>query len=145
MTIIDGTKQCPKCGRYPKFTIMGKGNRNNRRLEYGMLCSNSECSWSYFSIMYESRDKAIAEWNKKVMRHQESKTNTPWHTGTPTEGGLFLVLWNDTEEPMRRYSILHWNEYNGTWYDEETPSCNWGDEYHAEVIAWIPITPYEEN
>ena len=65
-----------------------------------------------------------------------------WHTGTPTEDGTFLVLWKDTEEPMRRFSVLHWNEYNDTWYDEETTYCNWGDEYHAEVIAWKKIEPY---
>lgn len=68
-----------------------------------------------------------------------------WHTGTPTEDGTFLVLWKDTEEPIRRYSVLHWNEYNDTWYDEETSYCNWGDEDHAEVIAWQRIEPYKEE
>lgn len=69
----------------------------------------------------------------------------PWHTGVPTEDGTFLVLWRDTEEPIRRYSVLHWNEYNDTWYDEETSYCNWGDEDHAEVIAWQKIEPYKEK
>lgn len=130
MTIIDGTKQCPKCGRYPKFTIMGKGNRNNRRLEYGMLCSNSECSWSYFSIMYESRDKAIAEWNKKVMRHQESKTNTPWHTGTPTEEGWYLCAYGDNF-----FCANYWYK-NG---------IGWRERWGGILLAWQKITPYEEK
>lgn len=68
-----------------------------------------------------------------------------WHTEKPTEDGTFLVLWKDTEEPIRRYSVLHWNEYNDTWYDEETSYCNWGDEDHAEVIAWQKIEPYKEK
>lgn len=78
-------------------------------------------------------------WQQSVLHEELSKS---WHTGTPTEDGTFLVLWKDTEEPMRRFSVLYWNEHNDTWYDEETTYCNWGDEYHAEVIAWQKIEPY---
>lgn len=76
---------------------------------------------------------------------KEGKISPVWHTEKPTEDGTFLVLWKDTEEPIRRYSVLHWNEYNDTWYDEETSYCNWGDEDHAEVIAWQRIEPYKEE
>lgn len=90
-----------------------------------------------------------AEYDKLKKEYDEIRkqlTNpSPWHAGTPTEDGTFLVLWRDTEEPIRRYSVLHWNEYNDTWYDEETSYCNWGDEDHAEVIAWQKIEPYKEK
>jgi len=81
-----------------------------------------------------SRERAIALWNRRL---------SPWHTGTPTKDGTFIVLWEDTDEQVERYSKLHFNEYNNTWYDEETLGCNWGDEYHAKVIAWMEIEPYK--
>ena len=147
MTIIDGTKQCPECGRYPKFTIMGKGSHNNRWLEYGLVCSNSECSWNRFSIMYKSRDKAIAEWNKKVMRHQESETNSPWHTGIPKEEGEYLcwvvfpeIICKDTEGSWK----CIWED--SKWYENQYEGkLLMVEDLGAKIIAWQKITPYEEN
>ena len=53
--------------------------------------------------------------------------NNPWHTGTPTEGGMFLVYLKD-----------------GT-YD----IYEFGKEYKAfeigfsDVVAWMPISPFK--
>ena len=67
----------------------------------------------------------------------------PWHTGEPTRTDcLYLVLWYDTEDEVRRYSVLHWHDQLHCWYDEETPYCLWGDEDRAEVVAWMPFKPY---
>ena len=83
------------------------------------------------------------EWNRQKVIERWNRRSNPWHTGTPTEDGTFIVLWEDTEEQVKRYSKLHFNEYNNTWYDEEALDCNWVDEYRAKVIAWMKIEPYE--
>lgn len=133
-------KPCPFCnGRAELKHYTIEGYEPDRM--YYVECS--KCGQTVvhgkFDTTYHSDkwaiNKAITVWNKRP---------NPWHTGTPTEDGTFLVLWKDTDEPMRRFSVLHWNEYNNTWYDEETTCCNWGDEDHAEVIAWQKIEPYEE-
>lgn len=100
---------------------------------------------NFYDILVAMVEEIKPYIQKEYPSDSDSDSPNTWHTGTPTEDGTFLVLWKDTEEQMRRFSVLHWNEYNDTWYDEETTYCNWGDEDHAEVIAWQKIEPYKET
>lgn len=69
-----------------------------------------------------------------------------WHKGEPTRTDcLYLVLWFDTEDKTYQYSVLHWHNQLHCWFDEETPSCLWGDEWKAKVVAWLPFEPYKED
>lgn len=119
----ENLKRCPFCGGNGRFSY-GFG--------YEIYCE--ECGSR--GNTYPSKEQAILRWNNRL---------SPWRTGTPTEDGTFIVLWEDTEEQVKRYSKLHFNEYNNTWYDEETSYCNWADEYRAKVIAWMKVDPYKES
>lgn len=54
---------CKFCGSQPKAT--SQINRKTRKVEFGHLCSNSNCEKSYFCIMYESLEKSSEIWNNK--------------------------------------------------------------------------------
>ena len=74
------------------------------------------------------------------------KPQSNWHTEEPTRTDcLYLVLWFNTEDKAYQYSVLHWHDQLHCWFDEETPSCLWGDEGIAKVVAWMPFKPYKEE
>lgn len=56
-------KQCPKCKHNAK-RVSSKEHHGN--YEYGVLCSNERCSWSYGWTMFNTRDAADKAWNLKV-------------------------------------------------------------------------------
>lgn len=82
-----------------------------------------------------AKEQAIEAWNKRP---------SPWHTGTPAEDGKYLVLWKDTDTGQEEYSMLMWHSMINSWYNLEMGAL-WHDEYHAEVIAWQKIEPFEET
>ena len=69
----------------------------------------------------------IKQAKETIIHHKE--TASPWHTGTPTEGGLFLVY------------------MKGGYYDV----CEFNDDYERwdigfkGVVAWQKIEPYKET
>ncbi|MBO5969277.1 MAG: Lar family restriction alleviation protein [Clostridia bacterium] len=60
---MDNLKPCPICGSRAKWCI--SSNRKHR-LEYGINCSNPKCGWSYAYTVFNSRENAMANWEKKV-------------------------------------------------------------------------------
>ena len=80
----------------------------------------------------------------RLIRHLLERSS--WHTGEPTRTDcLYLVLWFDTEDKAYQYSVLNWHDQLHCWFDEETPSCLWGDEWKAKVVAWMAFKPYKEK
>ena len=71
---------------------------------------------------------AIEAWNNRWMVPcEEGETEGNWHTGTPTEGGLFLVYLKDGT-----YDIYKFGKEYTAW-----------DIGFSDILAWMPITPYE--
>lgn len=67
-----------------------------------------------------NKERAIEAWNKRP---------NPWHTGTPSEGGRFLVcLKNGT------YDIYEFGKEYKAW-----------DIGFSDVLAWQKITPFEAS
>lgn len=72
-------------------------------------------------------------WQQRVLH--EELTDSPWHTGTPTEEGWYLLY---TSKPNASYHLAFYQF--GHWFST--------DEYcivREDVVAWMPIPPYEEN
>lgn len=130
-------KPCPFCGGEAYIKVESDSFSNIQSI---IRCSEC-CTTMVVDVDMTKSD----DWNKQKAIEKWNKRHSLWHTGTPTEDGTFIVLWEDTEEQVKRYSKLHFNEYNNTWYDEETLCCNWGDEGHARVIAWMRVEPYKEE
>jgi len=145
---MDKLKPCPFCGKEAiNYSPRQSGGLYECEISCrdryatfdeikGKRCLVSPSVIRYSDNLREAKEKVIKAWNTRP---------NPWHTGQPTEDGLYRVLWLDTDEDIKRYSDLFWNSGNDTWYDEVTPDCNWGDEWHAEVIAWMPFEPYKEG
>jgi len=111
--------------------------------------------WAFDTFLGQLKSsEAIYPQTIRVVEHLEKQiveivptheVGSNWHTGTPTKEDWYFVMWKDTDDNWTRFSALLWNNGNKTWYDDVTPETNWGDEYHAEVIAWMPIPPFKEG
>ena len=130
-------KPCPFCGgdvaivRGENCWFITRGIRGAKGCNCRLFMESDAFHKDDVVARREAKENLIKAWN----------TRNPWRTGQPTEDGLYRVLWLDTDEEIKRYSDLFWNSGNDTWYDEVTPDCNWGDEYHAKVLEWMPIEP----
>ena len=70
----------------------------------------------------------------------EEELDNPWHTGTPTEEGDYLVKL-DVEHNVYPYYVLKWNKKGWySHYDMDYPAC----PQHS-VLKWQKIEPYEEE
>ena len=58
---------------------------------------------------------------------EEEKSANPWHTGTPTEGGMYIVVTDIG------YDVWEFNEDFKAW-----------NLYFDNVKAWQKIEPYKE-
>lgn len=84
---------------------------------YGCGCTQTPIS---------SKNEAIEEWNKRA---------NPWHTGTPTEDGDYLLI---TKIMNLRYDVAHYKDGKFMSYHD----YYFNSEY---IIAWQKIEPYEEE
>ena len=104
-------KKCPFCGGK---AIVTKDVFNDNEMIY-VICENC---WAN-SGFCDKEDKAIRKWNKRT---------NPWHTGTPTEGGLYLVVTHEG------YDVWRFNKNFKAW-----------NLHFDKVKAWMPIPPFEAN
>lgn len=64
------------------------------------------------------------------------KTENPWHTGTPTEEGWYLIAFNYEFEEGVRYTTDYLKD--GKWAFPMVRDI-------SKIRAWMPITPFEEK
>ena len=88
-------------------------------------------------------------WQQKVLH--EELADYPWHTGTPTETGEYLVCirYDFGKEGYTTANYVEpYNPHTG-WYNLKPPSEEDGHEWckknGIEVIAWQKIEPYKEH
>ena len=81
----------------------------------------------------------------------EDDIDNPWHTGTPTESGEYLVCirYDFGKEGYTTADYVEpYNPHTG-WYNLKPPSVEDGNEWckknGIEVIAWQKIEPYKET
>lgn len=82
---------------------------------------------------------------------KDKKTSPPWHTGTPTESGEYLVCirYDFGKEGYTTANYVEpYNPHTG-WYNLKPPSEidaeKWCKEHGIEVLAWQKIEPYKEK
>lgn len=107
-------------------------------------CINCPCRYGVYCAVKDERVDSIA---CDMARPSDCPIvaeipDSPWHTGTPTEYGLYLVLWQNTEDNRQEYSVIYWHDHLHCWFDEKGGGL-WSDEYHAKVVAWQKIEPYK--
>lgn len=67
----------------------------------------------------------------------EELDENPWHTGTPTEEGDYLVAFRMSDNSVE-YGWCNWN--NGAW----DILCDYDPDTYT-IVAWMPIPPYKEK
>ena len=91
-------RNCPRCKSKPTFHVSPAGTRRSPRLEYGLLCSNPKCSWSYACTTYRAKEDAVDHWNEKVqafeMIETESERLIPCSCGGKAK--LIFEQWGST-------------------------------------------------
>ena len=63
----------------------------------------------------------------------DDNIDNPWHTGTPTEHGNYLCVFDDSNTPLYGWCI-----WDGKWH-----YLSGYDPYVYHMVAWMPIPPYE--
>ena len=76
---------CPKCQSEAVLISSPAGTKRDRHMEYGVCCSNKDCSWNYAYTSYRYQEQAAIEWNKKCrwqkMLDEESERLNPCSCG----------------------------------------------------------------
>ena len=106
-------KRCPFCGGEAGIIKYMDGT-------YCVECKNDNCNMIAMTVLADTEARAVEIWNTRP---------NPWHTGTPTEGGLYFV----------------YDKYCG--YAKRILKADISKEqlelaFH-DVVAWQKITPYE--
>ena len=103
-------KPCPFCG--------GEAIVRGSIVTYDHVA----CRKCNSAMLGDTKEEAIAKWNNRP---------SPWHTGTPTEEGTYLVF---IDNSFLNYVLVYW--YN---------DVGWGIDNPSDVIAWQKITPFEDS
>ena len=113
--MADKLELCPFCGG--EATLV-EDIYNDQLYNY-VICSNDDCNAN--TGRCDTEDEAITKWNKRA---------NPWHTGTPTDEGLYLCA---SEYKDCKYGLAYWD------------GIGFRTEQIARIIAWQKIEPYKEK
>ena len=109
----DNLKPCPFCGG--EATLVEDIYAD--KLYYYVTCATNNCDAN--TGRCDTEDEAITKWNNR---------RNPWHTGTPTEEGWYLLKVKSDDEII---------------YDtNRLIQCLWGLDWkyvHEEILAWQKI------
>lgn len=122
-------KPCPFCGGEVSLKDMG----------YFWMVSRSYKSSCKCRVFLESRafdrdNLGAMERAKERLIEKWSKRTNPWHTGTPTEDGQYLVCIKWRRSGNIQYEILNFSTETDEWIGAFMSKCN--------VIAWQKIELY---
>ena len=111
-------KQCPFCGGEARIREVSIGDSYDG---FTVECGN--CAVDIGNINTE--EEAIKLWNRRP---------NPWHTGTPTEKGWYLVREN---LEIKSYEEVYWNGENWDYYGNPIDG--------KSILKWQKIEPYESS
>ena len=110
-------KPCPFCG----------GEARLIEAECGTTIHAVECVLCQAKIgWFDEKERAIEAWNNR----------SNWHTGTPTEEGIYVCRMNTDYAP---WLVLDWK--NGMWFVNGTTQ-SFSDD--GDVVKWQKIEEGEE-
>ena len=126
-------KPCPFCGRKAGVSELTYPIKH-----YVVICSNEKCYAQMGDFM--SKEDAIEMWNTRP---------NPWHTGTPKEKGLYVVLTKVSMEGVSSsegtYILDYWDGYCFQYLKRKAMVYALTEPDTYGWVAWMPITPYEEK
>lgn len=109
-------------------------------LRYGLsfetgLIVRGEMTLEQVAKLYSITNERVRQIEKKVFKElSEGLTDSPWHTGIPTEEGWYLLKVKSDDEVI---------------YDtNRLIQCLWGLDWkyvHEEILAWQKIEPDKEE
>lgn len=112
-------KPCPFCGGEAEYSKVEKWESIPYGHEYHFVTCKNHCLEGLYA-RGNTKKETIKAWNNRP---------SPWHTGTPTEEGDFLLL---VDKGMPRYTLGRW-------------SGHWEFSNQDFVIAWQKIEPFKES
>lgn len=118
-------RKCPFCGGEARISELTYPMKH-----YTVICSNEKCYAEMGDFI--SNEDAIRMWNSRP---------NPWHTGTPTEEGWYLIQTKRVDVDTGRYIFKVGNLSDVLWFQSEgykELSC-------YGIIAWQKIEPYKEK
>ena len=113
-------KPCPCCESESHLSEYSDDFR--RGTVYSIWCS--KCG--LHTKDYSRKEEAIKAWHNRP---------SPWHTGTPTEDGWYLIQTRIT------FAVAHMDK-TGIRYDE---NGYWLEIYPTDIVAWQKIEPYRDH
>ena len=133
-------KPCPFCGGE---AYIEEESDSFSTVQYVARCKNCLVDVRIDADMTKSfeynRQKAIEKWNNRWMIPcEEGETEGNWHTGTPTENGLYIIAYRYSLCDEIYYAVLEWE---GIWKDSE---MEW-DALKVVDLAWQKIEPFVEE
>lgn len=111
-------KRCPFCGGEAGIIKYMDGT-------YCVECKNDNCNMIAMTVLADTEARAVEIWNTRP---------NPWHTGTPTEEGWYLLKIKSDDEIVYDTNYL-------------TP-CVYGMDWryaHEEIIEWQKIEEKENG
>lgn len=121
-------KPCPFCG--------GEVNVHSGSDAFSSPFFEIYCPQCYTSMRWYINVLESDEHNKEGIIQRWNTRASNWHTGTPTEKGDYLCVFQSV------WAVeYYWCYWDGAWdiyFDDYDP-----DTY--TIVAWQKIEPYEEN
>lgn len=111
-------KPCPFCGGN-KLTVSRYFGLNC----YTVRCINEDCGMKVVTDFAKTKKEAIELWNTRP---------NPWHTGTPTEEGWYLLHLRRKDKP---YCVAYMDGHHWLGIDDFYIFVD-------DVLAWQKIEPY---
>ena len=120
--MADKLLPCPFCGGEARILT---DMQDTTTPVFSVVCDECE-SITYFGDVLD-KEGTVEAWNNRT---------SPWHTGTPTEDGYYLLHMTIYDE---EYDLCV-DFKDGTWDDRK-----WGFGYNYKILAYQKIEPYKEK
>ena len=78
------------------------------------------------------------EAGKEINKILNEVDDSPWHTGTPTEEGDYLVQYKNSGHDVLHFADLSWFAFN-------RGGVEWQKIPDSSVIRWQKIEPFKED
>lgn len=119
--MADNLKSCPFCGGEVRILT---DMQDTTTPVYSVVCDECE-SITYFGDVLD-KEGTVWAWNKRP---------SPWHTGTPTEEGWYLLHLKKDSKP---YCVAYMDGRHWLGIDDFFILVD-------DVIEWHKIEPYKED
>ena len=119
--MADKLLQCPFCGGEARILT---DMQDTTTPVFSVVCDECE-SITYFGDVLD-KEGTVEAWNNRP---------SPWHTGTPTEEGVYVI--KISNRPYFPYTLATW--VNNEWLTKEIQIPI------EDYVAWQKIEPFKED